>query len=51
LKGEGFGQKVTFGDAFYIPANDQHVLLNRGPETLRFVGLVPLSGEEDDLPK
>jgi quercetin dioxygenase-like cupin family protein len=51
LKGEGFEQKVAVGDAFYIPANDQHVLLNKGPETLRFVCLVPLSGEEDDLPK
>jgi len=51
LKGDGVEHKVAVGNALYIPANERHTLVNTGTDTLRFVCLVPLSGEEDDLPK
>ena len=49
LKGDGGEQKVTVGNAFFIPPDERHQLVNTGKDTLRFVCLVPLAGEEDDL--
>lgn len=47
LKGDAGEHKVTVGDAFFIPADERHQLMNTGKETLRFVCLVPLEGEEE----
>ncbi len=34
------------GSALFIPPNERHQLRNTGDETLRFVCVVPLSGED-----
>ncbi len=49
LKGDGVQQEVTVGNVFFIPADERHQLVNTGKDTLRFVCLVPMAGEEEYL--
>lgn len=37
---------IKAGDALFIPANEKHQLRNTGKETLRFLCMVPLHGED-----
>lgn len=37
---------VKANSSIFIPANEQHQLLNTGKETLRFLCMVPLHGED-----
>lgn len=52
LKGEGIlrgawgDAPFKAGSALFIPANEQHQLRNTGKEELRFLCMVPLSGED-----
>ena len=46
LKGAWGDAPFTVGSALFIPPNEQHQLRNTGKDTLRFVCMVPLSGED-----
>lgn len=49
LKSDAGDHKVAVGNVFFIPADERHQLVNTGKDTLRFVCLVPLAGEEEYL--
>ena len=46
LKGSWGDAPVTPGNAIFIPANERHQLRNTGKDTLRFLCMVPLHGED-----
>ncbi len=46
LKSAGGTTTVKANSAIFIPANEEHQLLNTGEETLRFLCMVPLRGED-----
>jgi quercetin dioxygenase-like cupin family protein len=46
LKAPTGDMPVRPGSAVFIPANEQHQLRNTGKETLRFLCMVPLHGED-----
>lgn len=46
IDGEGRARQVKPMDAIFIPANEKHCLKNTGSDTLRFVCLVPVKGED-----
>jgi len=46
LMGEEGETPIKAGDAFFIPSNQKHCLANRGQDSLRFVCVVPLRGED-----
>ena len=49
LEGEGTARskdgeaKFTTGDVFFVPAGEQHQLINTGQKTLKFLCLIPIS--------
>jgi len=38
---------VSVGDAVFVPGNEMHAMRNTGSELLRFICMVPLSGEDN----
>ncbi len=46
LKSESGESPLVEGSALFVPANEQHQLLNTGKDILRFVCMVPLRGED-----
>ena len=46
LRGAWGDAPFKAGSAIFVPANEQHQLRNTGKDNLRFVCMVPLSGED-----
>ncbi len=46
LMGDQGETPLEAGDAFFIPPDQKHCLMNRGQSSLRFLCIVPLRGED-----
>lgn len=49
-EGDGSDQYVSEGSAYFIPPNERHQIVNTGKGNPRFICLVPVRGEDIDVP-